>query len=143
MLYFCKLVDLVLCFLKLSKLTRFQALKFHLGFFCPIMDLYERGQSGRNIKPLFYQAVDEDLPVLAAIGYPRIVDLGVFFDKQFDNTHIQAADGVATVLFMYDPAFMKKFFDLSIPTIHFLRKVSAEYDNSQFIIDRKDNMVTV
>lgn len=65
-------------------------------------------------RPLCYRTIPStDLfDVQKPAGYPHVVDVDNF-DEEVDTTNLRACDGVATVLWMWKPEELHKFFDMS------------------------------
>ncbi|KAL8671689.1 MAG: hypothetical protein Q9168_003811 [Polycauliona sp. 1 TL-2023] len=78
------------------------------------------------------------LPASAPIGHAHIVD---YFNEDTNKDNLRLADGISTMLYRFNPAVLRDFLDISIPSVEIIRreKPGPRYD---LIIARHSRAVT-
>lgn len=80
------------------------------------------------------------LPPDAPVGHPHLMDT-TNFNEYTPRENLRVADGIATVLFNYDPKALRSFLNLDQPEFEFLRHEESTIMNDLFI-GRKGLTVT-
>lgn len=87
-----------------------------------------------------YSDAYEGLPVTAPIGFPHLITLGPHVGDPMLYRELHIADGVATMLYHYNPDVLTKFLDMSIAEVSFARKNRVE---GELWIKRTDRDILV
>lgn len=93
-------------------------------------------------KELKYLDSCSSLPISRPVDFPNLIETEPEFNELTNPTNLRLCDGIVTVLFKYDPDFLSRFLDFSIPEVFILRE---EHGSSlgDLVIWRKDRTVTV
>lgn len=78
-------------------------------------------KSDHKIKTIEYLDVYPELPIIAPIGYPHIIDLNSLDHAYYDGQKLGIADAVATILFKFMPGALSAFLDLDRPSFLFIQ----------------------
>ena len=93
-------------------------------------------------RTLKYLDAHPELPSSRGVDFPHIIDTQPVFNELTDPVKLRLCDGVATVLFHYDAAFLSQFLDLSISEVFFLREENTRH-MEDLVIYRNHRTVTV
>ena len=93
-------------------------------------------------RPLKYLDACPELPSSRPVNFPHIIDTQPVFNELTDPVKLRLCDGIATVLFHYDPAFLSRFLNPCIPEVFFLREENTKH-KEDCVIYRKNRTVTV
>ena len=72
-----------------------------------------------NEEPTYLESCPDVLPADKPVGHPHLIECEPRLSYDVDRTKLRLADGIATVLYNYDPEFLRKFLDLKIYCITF------------------------
>ena len=89
--------------------------------------------------PLYSDAY-EGLPITAPIGCPHLIKLGPHLDNEALIQDLRIPDGIATLLYHYNPDVLTKFLDKKIVEFEFCRKDMLKGD---LCISRGDSSIMV
>ena len=89
--------------------------------------------------PLYSDAYD-GLPVTAPIGCPHLIKLGPHLENDLWIEDLHIADGIATLLYHFNPDVLTKFLDKNIAEFEFFRRDPV---NGNLKIYRKDENIIV
>lgn len=89
--------------------------------------------------PLYSDAYD-GLPITAPKGCPHLIKLGPHLENELWIKDLHIADGVATLLYHFNPDVLTKFLDKKITEFKFFRRDPV---NGNLKIYRKDENIVV
>lgn len=84
--------------------------------------------------PLYSDAYD-GLPITAPIGCPHLIKLGPHLENELLIKDLRLADGVATLLYHFNPDVLTKFLDKNVTEFDFLRRDPVKGNLSIFRTD--------
>ncbi|MCJ1467039.1 hypothetical protein MMC07_005661 [Pseudocyphellaria aurata] len=87
-----------------------------------------------------YSTSFDGLPVTTPVGCPHVIRLGPHLEYDSTVSYLRIADGVATLLFHYNPDVLTRFLDKNVSEFDFLRKDPVAGD---LTISRLDDIVFV
>lgn len=89
--------------------------------------------------PLYSDAY-EGLPSTAPIGCPHLIRLDAHLENESSTKDLRMADGIATLLYHYNPDVLTKFLDKNIVEFKFVR-IDSVNGNLTIIRDGDDIVV--
>lgn len=93
------------------------------------------------MEPLACHTSYTRLPACAPVGHPHVIDED--FQEGSDITNLRAADGVATLLYNWNPDAFFSFLELSYDYFEFVGREKDEAYQHLIIIIRRGRKVTV
>ncbi|KAG7006717.1 hypothetical protein G7Y79_00013g034890 [Physcia stellaris] len=104
-------------------------------------DVEVRQMARESDKELKYLDSCSSLPISRPVDFPHLIETEPHFNELTNPTNLRLCDGIVTVLFKYDPDFLSRFLDFSIPEVFLLRE---EHRSSlgDLVIWRQDRTVT-
>ena len=93
-------------------------------------------------KELKYLDSCSSLPISRPVDFPHLIETEPYFNELTNPTNLRLCDGIVTVLFKYDPDFLSRFLDFSIPEVFILREEHRSV-LGDLVIWSQDRTVTV